>query len=64
MGQNDYEAKVEDQGEIYTVGCIHCNNRVFRFSQNYLVDCGRVVLICPACGQYTEVTGNGEIRNP
>lgn len=62
MGQNDVESCTVDQEDLYVVNCIHCDGKVFRFSKNYLADCGEVSIICPVCGQYTNVTGNGRIQ--
>jgi len=62
MAQNNViNFQSEDQDELYGIGCIHCGNRIFRFSKSYIIDCGEVLLCCPYCGQTTKVTGNGEI---
>jgi rRNA maturation protein Nop10 len=51
----------EDEG-LYAVACIHCGERVFRFSGNLMDNCGEITLVCPACGGITIVTGNGMIQ--
>ena len=62
MAQDDVAIGVSGQEEMYVVSCIHCGNRTFKFSKNYLHDCGEVTLVCPACGEYTKVKWSGEIR--
>ena len=52
----------EEQQNLYVVGCVICGKQVFRFSQNYLTDCGEISLVCPECGQRTKVDGNGTIQ--
>jgi ribosomal protein L37E len=50
------------EDELYSVACIECGKKVFKFSKNYLSDCGELTLVCSSCGETTKVTGNGEIR--
>jgi endogenous inhibitor of DNA gyrase (YacG/DUF329 family) len=62
------DAKEQNDEELYSVACIHCGKRVFRFSNSLLkmtavgYGSGEITLICPACGGSTRVIGNGEIR--
>ena len=57
-----------EQGELYSVACIHCGKRVFRFSDNLFrvnaagYGCGDVTFTCPLCNGKTKVIGNGEIQ--
>ena len=51
-----------EQGELYSVACIHCDKQVFRFSGSLFYDSGKATLVCPNCGGITEVTGNGRIQ--
>jgi predicted RNA-binding Zn-ribbon protein involved in translation (DUF1610 family) len=52
---------VDDGSELYSVGCIHCGETIFKFSCSVLSDTGKVTLWCPRCGRSTVFTGNGEI---
>ena len=61
MDQVNAELGSEEETKLYAVNCIHCDKHVFRFSQSLLIDCGKVDLVCPSCGQCTEVDGNGRI---
>jgi ribosomal protein S27E len=51
--------KAGNEEQLFTVCCVNCNNRAFKFSKNLLEEYGVVFLKCPECAEETEVTYNG-----
>ncbi|MDR2782525.1 MAG: hypothetical protein LBB48_01545 [Treponema sp.] len=45
--------------QLFTVCCVNCNKRIFKFSQNFLEEYGIVFLKCPERAEATEVTYDG-----
>jgi hypothetical protein len=57
---NDAEPKPINQDEqLFAVGCANCNEHIFRFSKNLLEEYGVIFLQCPECWEETKVTYNG-----
>jgi hypothetical protein len=57
---NKAGAKPINQDEqLFAVGCANCNEHIFRFSINLLEEHGPVYLRCPECNEETEVSYNG-----
>jgi hypothetical protein len=50
---------MNNDGQLFTVCCVNCNDHVFKFSQNVLEEYGVVFLKCPECEEKTEVTYSG-----
>jgi len=50
---------MDNEEELFTICCVNCNNQIFRFSKNLLVNSNDIFLKCPKFNGETHVIYNG-----